>query len=125
MKFFNLVNVHGHARNENKKNILLFSLFSQIMNSNIPTLICGDFNYEPKDIDKIMVPNLVFTPFDGITHINPNNGELWCIDHVVHNNLCTVNNISIQGIDQQSKCIKTLMEKAKHDHGILSFQVTI
>ena len=126
MRFLNVMCVHGHATNSNKKDKLFQSIFNQINSCNIPTIVCGDFNYNPTKMYPLFMTtgNLVFNPVNGITHVNSDTGETYCIDHVVHNQLVTVSNLRISGIDQQTGSIKNLMQQQKHDHGILSFQIT-
>lgn len=106
--------------------LLVNDIFILICGMNIPTFICGDFNYGPLNVKNILTQNLVFNPVNGITHINPNDGQKFCIDHVVHNQLMEVSNIIISGIDQQAQSMKGLVGTddnggVKHDHGMLSF----
>ena len=122
-KFFNIMSVHGHATNQNKKNALFKSIFNDMQQCNIPTLIIGDFNYNPKDLIPLIPTHLNFKPFNGITHIDPTTKHQWCIDHVVYK-LITITNLLISGIDQQNGCMKSLLAEKGHDHGILSFSVT-
>jgi exonuclease III len=125
MKFVNVVSIHGHATNSNKKDALFGSIFAQISTCNIPTFIAGDFNYNPQELGGLVPGNLVCNSVNGITHINPTTGQTFCIDHVVHNQLATVNNLLVSGIDQQAQSMKSLVGGNGHDHGILSFQMTI
>lgn len=125
LKFLNVMNVHGHAKNMTKKDALFTSIFSQLSSCNIPTIICGDFNYEPKDVYRLLPQSLIFNSVNGITHINPNTKETFCIDHVVHNNFVTVKKLLISGIDQQNQSVKSLMDNKGHDHGMLLFTISI
>lgn len=122
-KLVNIMSIHGYATNKNKKDILFKAIFNDIMECNIPTLIVGDFNYEPMDLSQLIPPHLKFNPIVGATHINPETKQSWCIDHVVTNKYVTINNLKISGIDQKTKCMKSLLAYKKHDHGILSFKV--
>lgn len=124
LKFLNIITVHGHATNSKKKNALFSSIFSQLSNSNVPTIICGDFNYNPNELKRLVPRNLVFNPLNTITHINAETGKTYNIDHVIHNELITINNLSIGGINQTTKTMGSLMKNNNHNHGILSFQIT-
>lgn len=125
LKYLMVMNVHGHAKNSKKKNILFNSIFTQLEHCNVPTIITGDFNYRPNELAPLVPNKLIFNPVNGTTHINTITDETYCIDHVIHNSFVIINKIMISGIDQQSQCIKSEMKKKSHDHGILSFQITI
>lgn len=120
-KFLNIMSVHGHAQNEIKKNVMFNSIFKDVSECNISTLIMGDFNYNPPDLNKLVPKRLRFKPFIGITHVNSLKNETWCIDHVITNKLVKVSNLQIHGIDQEKKCMKSRLADKNHDHGILSF----
>jgi hypothetical protein len=124
LKFLNIVNVHAHAKNKRKKITLFSSIFNQLKDCNIPTIIVGDYNYKPHELEELVPQNFTFNHFNGITHINAETNETFCIDHIVHNKLVAVTNLKVIGIDQKSQTMNFGMKSNNHDHGILSFQAT-